>query len=181
LTGKCIRFSTKGFAEIYQGLVLGFFSDNLVIAAISSVITTVDQDLGRRSHFPPFVRSKVLISLLGPSTSYVWIISAVYTAVSITSPFAGRLGDIFGRKYILILGNLIGAIGCIVCATGQAISTLIVGSVLIGLGSSMDLLAWSAVGEIVPKKHRPVIIGFYEFAITPSALFAALIGERLPW
>ncbi|OCK78235.1 trichothecene efflux pump [Lepidopterella palustris CBS 459.81] len=151
-----------GFTKtvIFLGLVLGFFSDNLVIACVSSVITTVNADLG-------------------PSTSYVWIISAVYTTISITSPFVGRLGDIFGRKYLLVLGNLIGGIGCIVSATGNAISTLIVAAVLIGLGSSMDLLAWAAVGEIVPKKQRPVVVGMYEFAITPSAIFAAFIGLSL--
>jgi MFS family permease len=115
----------------------------------------------------------------GPSTSYVWAISAVYTTISITSPFVGRLGDIFGRKYILVLGNLLGAIGCIVAATANEISTLIVAAVLLGLASSMDLLAWVAVGEIVPKKQRPVAVGLYEFAVTPSALFAAFIGKLL--
>jgi MFS family permease len=97
--------------------------------------------------------------------------------VSVTAPFFGRLGDIFGRRNILILGNAVGVIGCIVSATATSITVLIVGAVFLGLASSMDLLGWAAVGETVPKKYRPVAVGMYEVTITPSTLFATLIGR----
>ncbi|GAB7356548.1 hypothetical protein MBLNU459_g7287t1 [Dothideomycetes sp. NU459] len=120
------KFGFNG-SVVFLGLLLGFFSDNLLVACISSVLTKVNEDLG-------------------PSISYVWIISAIYTTVSITAPFVGRLGDIFGRKYLLIIGNILGGIGCIVSATGQTMTALIVGATLLGFGSSLDLLAWAAVG-----------------------------------
>jgi MFS family permease len=97
--------------------------------------------------------------------------------VSVTSPFLGRIGDIFGRRNLLILGNVLGVIGCIVSATATSITSLIVGAVIIGLNSSMDLLGWAAVGETVPKKYRPVAVSMYEAFVTPSAIFGSLIGQ----
>ncbi|EXJ59300.1 uncharacterized protein A1O5_12181 [Cladophialophora psammophila CBS 110553] len=144
----------------FVGLALGFYSDNMVASSISSVLTHINAELG-------------------PSTAYAWTITAIYTVVSITAPFVGRLGDIFGRRSILILGNVLGVLGCIVSATAKSISTLIVGAVILGLASSMDLLGWAAVGETVPKKYRPVAVGMYEVSITPSAIFGTLIGLTL--
>ena len=77
--------------------------------------------------------------------------SAIYTATAVTAPWIGRVSDVFGRKYFLIFGNILGCIGCIVSATAHNISVLIVGAVFIGIGAAMNLLAWAAVGEIVPK------------------------------
>ena len=96
--------------------------------------------------------------------------------VSVTAPFFGRVSDIFGRRNILILGNAVGVIGCIISATATSITVLIVGAVFLGFASSMDLLGWAAVGETVPKKYRPVALGMYEVTITPSTIFAVLIG-----
>jgi len=106
------------------------------------------------------------------------MVSAQYTAVSITSPFLGRLGDIFGRKNLLILGNLLGVVGNLVCAVAPNVNAVIAGAVIIGLSSSMHQLGWACIGEIVPKKHRPLAMGVFEGAISPGAAFGALLGNQ---
>lgn len=114
---------------------------------------------------------------IGPSTSYVWAISANYTVVSITSPFVGRFSDIFGRRYLLILGNVLCCIGCIVSATAQNMTALLVAAVILGFGASLDLLSWAGVGEIVPKRQRPVCVGMFEAAQTPVGIIGTLVGK----
>jgi len=104
-------------------------------------------------------------------------VSANYAAVSITAPFVGRLGDIFGRRNLLILGNFIAGVGCLICAVAPNIDTAIAGTVFIGIGSSMHQLGWASVGEIVPKKRRPLAMACFECCVTPAAVFASLIGE----
>lgn len=116
----------------------------------------------------------------GTNSDYTWIASANYTAVSCLSPFVGRLGDIFGRRNILIAGNLIAAIGCIVAAVGQNVNTVIGGSVLIGVGSSGHQVSWSCIGEVVPRNYRSMAIGFFEASAVPASAFGALIGKLLP-
>ena len=70
------------------------------------------------------------------------MVSANYVAVSVLSPFLGRLGDIFGRRNILIAGNSFAAIGCIISATAQSVNAVIGGVVLIGIGSAGHQVAW---------------------------------------
>ena len=107
------------------------------------------------------------------------MVSATYLTTSLTSPFIGRLGDIFGRRNLLILGNFIGAIGNLISALAHNVNTVIAGAVLIGLGSSMHQLGWASVGEIVPKKHRPLSMGVFESCISPGAFLGPIIGMWL--
>lgn len=115
--------------------------------------------------------------ILGPSTSYVWAISANYTVVSITAPFVGRMSDIFGRRPLIILGNVLCCVGCIVSATAHSITSLVVGAVILGFGASLDLLSWAGVGEIVPKRHRPVCVGMFEAFQTPVGIIGTIVGK----
>jgi MFS family permease len=112
----------------------------------------------------------------GASKSYVWMVSASYLTVSLTFPFIGRLGDIFGRRNLLILGNFIVAVGNLISALAHNVNTIIAGAVLIGLGSSMHQLGWACVGEIVLKKHRLLAMGIFECSISPGAFLGPLIG-----
>lgn len=80
---------------------------------------------------------------------------------------------------MLILGNFIGLIGNLLCALAPKISALVAGSVLIGLGSSMHQLGWACVGEIVPKKRRPVAMAIFETAISPASFLGSLIGNAI--
>ncbi len=96
-----------------------------------------------------------------------------------TAPFVGRLGDIFGRRNLLILGNFICAIGSLICALAPHINAAIAGTVLIGLGSSMHQLGWACVGEIVPKKRRPLAMAVFECSVSPAAVFGSLIGDTI--
>jgi MFS family permease len=94
-----------------------------------------------------------------------------------TSPIVGQLGDIFGRRNVLIVGNLFSILGNLISALGKNINTLIGGSVFIGLGSSMHQIRWAAVGEIVPKKRRPLAIAIFEVSVSPAGALGVLIGK----
>jgi MFS family permease len=96
------------------------------------------------------------------------MVSANYVAVSVLSPFLGRLGDIFGRRNILIAGNSFAAIGCIISATAQSVNAVIGGVVLIGIGSAGHQVAWGCIGEVVPRNYRPIAIA--------ACVAGALIG-----
>jgi MFS family permease len=104
------------------------------------------------------------------------MVSSNYVAVSVLSPFVGRLGDIFGRRNILIAGNLIAGIGNIIAASAHSVNTVIGGVVLIGVGSAGHQVAWSCIGEVVPRNCRPVAIGVFEASVTPLSITGALIG-----
>jgi MFS family permease len=91
---------------------------------------------------------------VGPDPRYVWI-SLVYTVCSaVWFPIVGRLGDIFGRRYLMILGALLAIIGSIICATAHSVLTLIGGNVFLGSASAFQLSFSYVLQELLPMKYR---------------------------
>jgi MFS family permease len=91
----------------------------------------------------------------------------------------GRLGDIFGRRNSIMLGNLSGLIGCVISATAQQVNVVIGGGIFIGFATSLQQQAWAALGEIVPKKHRALVLGLFEVANVAPGAFGPIIGTAL--
>lgn len=72
------------------------------------------------------------------------------------------MSDIFGRRYFFLAGSAILIVGSIVSATGKSISQMIAGGAIFGLGSGFLEMAFGAVQEIVPTKHRGITIGLFD-------------------
>lgn len=89
----------------------------------------------------------------------------------------GRLGDIFGRRYFLIGGQLLGLIGAIVCATANNVPTVIGGSALCGLAASVQLTFTFVVAELVPNRMRPVVNAGIFITTFPFAAFGGIIAQ----
>jgi MFS family permease len=89
----------------------------------------------------------------------------------------GRLSDIFGRRNFLLLGNVCGIIGCAIAATANNIDTIIGGGVLIGIASALHQLAWSCLGEVVPKRSRAFALALLQTSVVPAAAFGPIIGK----
>lgn len=89
----------------------------------------------------------------------------------------GRLGDLFGRRYILIGGQLLGLIGAIVCATAKTVPTVIGGSVLCGLAAAVQLTFSFVIAELVPNRARPVVNAGIFITTLPFSAFGSLIAD----
>lgn len=115
----------------------------------------------------------------GPSTSYAWISTAQVVPVGIFGLLVGRLGDIYGRRNLILLGDVFGIIGCAVCATAKSINVAIGGGIFIGTASACQQLAWAATSEMVPRKYRGLVIGIFEMSCIPAGAFGPLIGNAI--
>ena len=67
-------------------------------------------------------------------TGYLWIGSAYLIANAATVPSWGKMSDIFGRKPVLLIANIIFLVGSLICALAASIEMLIVGRVFQGVG-----------------------------------------------
>ncbi|KAM5347564.1 hypothetical protein ACJ41O_007388 [Fusarium nematophilum] len=94
---------------------------------------------------------------VGPSSTYTWMSSAWSMACAIVLPISGPLGDILGRRYFFIAGNLIAVIAAIVASTAQSVQVVIVGTTLSGVAAAFQQLAIAAVSEIYPNKYRGLV------------------------
>tara|TARA_R110002003_G_scaffold232_10_gene16797 strand:+ start:29626 stop:30573 length:948 start_codon:yes stop_codon:yes gene_type:complete len=70
------------------------------------------------------------------TTGYVWIGSAFILASTASTPVWGSLGDIWGRKPILLIALTIFLGGSLLCALAPSMHSLIAGRALQGLGSA---------------------------------------------
>lgn len=91
----------------------------------------------------------------------------------------GRLGDVFGRRYFLIGGQLLALIGSIICCTAKDVPTVIGGSVFIGLAASVQLTFTFVIAELVPNKFRPVVNSILFIVTLPFGAFGGLIAQLL--
>lgn len=89
----------------------------------------------------------------------------------------GRLGDIFGRRYFLILGQALGLIGSIVAVTAKNIPAVIGSSVLTGLAGSVQLTFTFVISELVPNKARPIVNAGLFVSVIPFAGLGAVIAK----
>ena len=99
---------------------------------------------------------------LGPDPSYTWITVSWNLGGAIFVTVAGRLSDMFGRRYFMVAGAALLIVGSIICATGQSIGQMIAGGAIFGAGSGLLEIVFGAVQEVVPNKYRSVFIGLFD-------------------
>ncbi|KAI9729356.1 MAG: hypothetical protein M1834_006879 [Cirrosporium novae-zelandiae] len=91
---------------------------------------------------------------IGPSPNYLFISTAFTLSSGVGLALVGRLGDILGRRYFLIGGQILGFVGSLICATANTINILIAGTVIIGIAAAVQLTFTFVVQELVPNRDR---------------------------
>ncbi|KAI9735349.1 MAG: hypothetical protein M1818_006544 [Claussenomyces sp. TS43310] len=153
------KFTPGKFAAI-ASLLFGYMAAVFSVQMASAILTTINSDIG-------------------PSVAYEWISTSQVVPVAVFGPLVGRLGDIFGRRQFLLLGNICGLIGCVIAATAHNVNVVIGGGIFIGFASACQQLAWSALGEMVPKKYRGFAIGLFETCCLPPAAFGPVMANAM--
>lgn len=89
-----------------------------------------------------------------------WVILAYLLAITTLIVSVGRLGDIIGRKRLLLAGIALFTLASLLCAVAPTLWLLIIARGLQGLGAAiMMALTMALVGETVPKEKTGRIIG----------------------
>jgi len=101
-----------------------------------------------------------------------WIVLAYLLATTTLIVGAGRLGDILGRRRLLIAGVLAFTLASLVCAVASTLWMLIAARAAQGLGAAaMMALTMAFVGDTVPKERTGSAMGLLG---TTSAIGTAL-------
>lgn len=79
-----------------------------------------------------------LAKQLGASFSQAqWIIVAYLLTLTATVVLAGRLGDLFGRKHVLVVGLVVFAVGSLLCGVASGVNGLIAARAVQGVGAAV--------------------------------------------
>ncbi|RON44180.1 MFS transporter [Pseudomonas frederiksbergensis] len=114
-----------------------------------------------------------LAQVFGASFQQVqWIVLAYLLAITTLIVSVGRLGDLMGRRRLLLIGILLFTLACALCGLAPRLSLLIAARAVQGLGAAiMMALTIAFIGETVPKAKTGSAMGLLG---TMSAIGTAL-------
>lgn len=118
-----------------------------------------------------------------PFREVQWIVLAYLLAVTTLVVGAGRLGDIVGRRRLLLGGIALFAAASFLCAAAPSLPLLLAARVAQGLGAAILMaLAMAMVGGAVPKERTGRAMGLLAtMSAAGTALGPSLGGALIAW
>lgn len=89
------------------------------------------------------------------TTGAAWILTAYLLSASVVTPIAGRLGDMFGKKRLLVAVLAVLAVGTALAALASSIGLMIVARVIQGAGGAVFPLSFGIIRDEFPRERIP--------------------------
>lgn len=120
------------------------------------------------------------------TAGYTWIGSAFLLANAASIPSWGKISDIFGRKPMLLLANIIFMIGSLVAALSNSIGMLIAARAVQGLGGGgLVILVNICIGDLFSLRSRGAFYGVIGAVWAIASAIGPIIGgvftQRVSW
>lgn len=115
-----------------------------------------------------------------------WVVLAYLLAITTLIVSAGRLGDLFGRRRMLLVGISLFSLASVLCALAPSLSFLITARLLQGLGAALMMsLAMALVGENISKEKTGRAMGilgtFSAIGTATGPSLGGLLIEQSGW
>jgi len=121
-----------------------------------------------------------IASNLGEIQRASWVVVSYLIANTIAAPVYGRLGDMFGRRSMMIAALSIFMVGSILCAISPNIEWLTVFRVIQGFGGGgLMTLSQALIGETIPPRERGRYQGYLAGVSVSSSTFGPVAGGYL--
>src|SRR5712691_95202 len=151
------QFTIGRILAIYAGLMVAIFLAALDQTIVATALPKVVSDLGG-------------------ITQYSWVFTAYMLTSTVTVPLYGRLGDVHGRRPLLLIAITIFLVGSALCGFAQGMTQLIVFRAIQGIGAGgLFPLSLAVIGAIVPPRDR----GRWQGLIGAVFASASIIGPAL--
>ncbi|MDQ1050223.1 MFS transporter [Streptomyces sp. V4I2] len=95
-----------------------------------------------------------LPKLLDASASNTaWAVTATLLAAAVATPVVGRLGDMYGKRRMLLVSIVLLIAGSVVCALSDSVIPMIAGRALQGLAAGVIPLGISIMRDVLPSER----------------------------
>ena len=88
-----------------------------------------------------------------------WVLTAYLLAASVATPIVGRIGDMLGKKKVLVATLVALSLGCLLAALATSISVMIVARVIQGAGGAVMPLSFGIIRDEFPRAKVTSAIG----------------------
>src|SRR6478609_7498407 len=161
------REAAPRIAPVFGALMLVMLMASLDQTIVSTALPTIVGDLGGASKL-------------------AWVVTAYMLASTVTTPLAGKLGDIYGRKIVLQVALVTFLVGSALCGLANGMNELILFRGIQGLGGGALMVSTQAViGDIVTPRERGRYSGLIGGVFGVSTVVGPLLGgffvDNLSW
>ena len=84
-------------------------------------------------------------------TTVTWVLTAYLLSASVSTPLLGRLGDVVGKKRMLVLTLVALSVGSLMAALSESIGWLIVARTVQGVGGGVIPLSFGIIRDEFPR------------------------------
>lgn len=131
---------------------------------------------------------------LGGESIDFWVPSGWGAAAAVGFSIAGRISDVFGRRYVILFGQTLTIVGGIIACTAKSLNQLIAGEVILGasIGTvSVAYAGWfniifeyllltrTGITEILPNKYRGMGLAWTEFNLASWGIPGTLLANAM--
>jgi EmrB/QacA subfamily drug resistance transporter len=143
---------------VLPGLLLAIMIAMLDQLVVSTALPRIVGDLGGLNHL-------------------AWVVTAYVLASTVTTPLYGKLGDLYGRKRLLMIAIVIFLIGSALSGLAHTMDQLIAFRALQGLGAGGLMVgALATLGDLVSPRERGQYMGYMMGAMTLAMIAGPLVG-----
>jgi MFS family permease len=114
-----------------------------------------------------------------------WVLTSTLLAAAIATPITGRLGDMYGKRRIVLVLLAIMTLGSVVAALSDSVVPMIVGRSLQGIGLGVISLGISILRDVIHPKNLGGAVALVSATLGIGGALglpvAAVIAENFSW
>jgi EmrB/QacA subfamily drug resistance transporter len=124
--------------------------------------------------------SSVRADLGAGAAELQWVMNGYLLTIAVLVVTAGRLGDMFGRKRLFVIGMILFAAGSVLSGAAQSPTMLIAGRALQGVGAAPMLsLSLAIVCNAFPASQQPRALGIWAAVSAIALAIGPVVGGAL--
>ncbi|WP_213938322.1 DHA2 family efflux MFS transporter permease subunit [Pseudomonas sp. dw_612] len=115
-----------------------------------------------------------------------WVISGYMVAMTVAVPIYGKLGDLYGRRKLMLFGMGLFTVASFFCGMAQSMEQLVLARIIQGIGAGgMISVSQAIIGDIVPPRERGRYQGYFSSMYAVASVAGPVLGgymtEYLSW
>ncbi len=115
-----------------------------------------------------------------------WVISGYMVAMTVAVPIYGKLGDLYGRRRLMLFGMALFTLASLFCGLAQNMEQLVLARIIQGVGAGgMISVSQAIIGDIVPPRERGRYQGYFSSMYAVASVAGPVLGgymtEYLSW